>query len=187
MTISSHARIVVIAMTLATSARAQSTSRVSGPENPLRLELSVGYDRTDKRYLGDPSTVVTGAVAVRWSPPTTWVGLRATVYGIQRRSHYVTTYSVNSTTDIAATESQDRMLAFTVAVDAAFRIWRDLDDGCCPTLSPPRHREADSRLAWRQERRVGAQGILSALDWLSLLTSSLRRSSVPRTARGIAE
>jgi hypothetical protein len=123
MTISSHVYVLALAMSVATTALAQSTSRVGQAENPLRLEVSAGYDRTANRYLGDPSTVVSGAVAVRWSSPATWVGIRGTVYGIQRRSHYVAQYS---TTESDAVESEDRVLALTVAADASFRIWRDL-------------------------------------------------------------
>jgi hypothetical protein len=124
MTIASHLRVLVVAMSVATGAQAQSTSRLGQEENPLRLELSAGFDHSSSNNsYGGPGTVLTGAAAVRWSPPTGWAGVRATLFGIQRRSHYFAQYSATDSDDI---EREDRVVALALSADASFRIWRDL-------------------------------------------------------------
>ena len=123
MTISLHRRALVIVMSVATTAQAQSTSRVGEREKPMHLELSAGFDHTvsNSNFYGEPGTVLAGAVAARWAPGD-W-GVRATVFGTQRRSTKVTQYSALENDSV---ESEDRALAFTVSADASFRIWRDL-------------------------------------------------------------
>lgn len=142
MTISSPLGVLILATYLTTSAQAQSTTRVGQLEQPVRLELSAGYDDSRGTYgsHGDPGTVVMGAVAMRWSPITGWPGIRGTVAGIRRHSRDVTRYSAS---DSGATEREDRVLALTVSTDLSFRIWRDLTIG--PSLgvgfSPYAHGE----------------------------------------------